>query len=1024
MIAHHKTAFLGSARTWFAALLAFCAGCTLAQPAYFQQETHYRIAARLDDRQHSLQCNMTLQYINHSPDTLREIWWHLWPNAYSTRSTAFAQQALRLRKTDLHFAPDSTLGGISGLDFRADGRPALLHPDTKNPDVARLELPAPLPPGGSVSIETPFFLKIPASFSRLGHVGQSYQLTQWYPKPAVYDRTGWQAMPYLDMGEFYSEFGSFEVEITLPENYVVAATGVLATETEQAFLNEKTKATETLLADWPERRQEAPFPASSERAKTIRFTADGVHDFAWFADKRFMVQHQNLALPSGKTVDAWAFFTPFEAHLWKHGAEYVAEAVRFYSTALGEYPWPQATAVEGALSAGGGMEYPMITIIGAAGNALSLDEVIAHEVGHNWLYGILANNERDHAWLDEGLNSYYEHRYMKQRYGEGSSDVGIWPALKKASGMRTDEAAYLLQARRRMDQAPATTSNEFSGLNYFIGAYNKPAWALQLLEGYIGQEKMDAAMQRYYQIWQFRHPQPKDFRNVLEQTSGLDLHWLFDGLIGSNRTLDYRISKGRKTGGEWRLSIQNKGRIAAPLHIAAMLGDSIVAGQWMEGFEGVKELTFPDGDYDRFSIDPLRLSPDMNRRNNHLRSSGIFRRVEPLRLRLLPWLEDDRHTVLHIAPALAANKYDGNMFGLALYNSTLPQRPFEFAIAPMYAARTGTLAGTGSVQYHLYPAGKLLHGIHFGVGGRMFHFEYNERHDYHLQYARLTPFIKLELHRPAASSLSQTLQWRGIRQWIQSAEFAPDGTFSGLRRRAAWIQEWSYAGEQRRVVNPQSWRMAIERQKDEDQFIPLNYWKVSAEWKGAFTYEKGRHLHWRFFGGGFLSNSRRTRGAIFPEAFNLTAQGFNDYRFDDYYFGRTERAGIWSQQISLREGGMKALTGAGFAAGRSNNFIIAMNLAADLPRQFLLPLKPYFDIGYFDNAMPTGQNDRLVDQILWSGGLALELGDGVFGIYLPLINSKNLNTRLAERGNFLQRIAFIFDLNRLNPWQLPDLLIY
>lgn len=306
----------------------------------------------------------------------------------------------------------------------------------------------------------------------------------------------------------------------------------------------------------------------------------------------------------------------------------------------------------------------------------------------------------------------------------------------------------------------------------------------------------------------------------------------------------------------------------------------------------------------------------------------------------------------------------------------------------------------------------------------MFHFDYNERHDYHLQYARLTPFVKLELSRPAGSSLSQTLQWRGIRQWVQSAEFAPDGTFSSLRHDLFWIQEWSYAGEQRRVVNPQRWRMAIERQKDEDQFIPLNYWKASAEWKGAFSYEKGRHLHLRIFAGGFLSNSRRMRGAIFPEAFNLTAQGFNDYRFDDYYFGRNERSGIWSQQISLSEGGMKALTGAGFAAGRSNNFIVAMNLGADLPRQFLLPLKTYFDIGYFDNAMPTGQNDRLAEQILWSGGLALELGDGIFGIYLPLINSKNLSARLAERGNWLQRIAFTFDLNRLNPWQLPDLLVY
>lgn len=1018
------TAFWGSARTWFAALLVFGAGSNWGQAAYFQQETHYRIDARLDDRQHILHCDWSLRYVNHSPDTLREIWLHLWPNAYSARTTAFAGQALRLRKTDLHFAPDSALGGITGLDVRADGRPAALFPDAENPDIARLELPFPLPPGGSIHLETPFTLKIPASFSRLGHVGQSYQITQWYPKPAVYDRSGWQVMPYLDLGEFYSEFGSFDVSITLPENYIVAATGILATESERTFWTEKIKETEALLSNWPDRIQRAPFPPSADRTKTIRFTADSVHDFAWFADKRFLMQHRELALPSGRRVDAWAFFTPYEAHLWKRGAEYVAEAVRFYSEALGEYPWPQATAVEGALSAGGGMEYPMITIIGKAGDAASLDEVIAHEVGHNWLYGILANNERDHAWLDEGINSWYERRYMQQRYGRGAEDRGLWPILKKASGMNLDEAAYLLQARRHLDQPPATTSNDLSGLNYFIAAYNKPAWAFQLLEGYIGTAKMDAVMQHYYQTWQFRHPQPKDFRAVLEAETGQNLGWLFEGLIGSRHPLDYSIVGGRRQGGQWLLSIKNKGRIAAPLHIAAMQGDSIVAEQWAEGFEGVQQLAFPAGNFDRFSIDPLRLAPEMNRRNNHLRTSGILRRVEPIRLRLLPWLEDDRHTVLHLLPAVAANRYDGAMLGLALFNSTLPQRPVEFAFTPMYATRTNALAGTGSIQYHLYPAGKWLHGIHLGLGGRMFHFEYNERHDYNLQYARLTPFVRLELSRPATSSLSQTLQWRGIWQSRQSAVFTDGGVFSGLRRDQAWIQEWSYAGEHRRVVNPQGWRIALEQQKDEGQFIPLNYWKASAEWKSAFTYEEGRHVQVRFFAGGFLSNSRRRRGAIFPEAFNLTAQGFNDYRFDDYYFGRSERSGIWSQQISLREGGMKALTGAGFATGRSNNFIVAINLSADLPRQFLLPFKPYFDIGYFDNAMPTGQNDRFADQLLWSGGLALEVGDGLFGIYLPLINSRNLNARLAERGNFLHRIAFTLDINRLNPWQLPDLLVY
>ncbi len=958
-----------------------------------------------------------MRYVNHSPDTLHEMWLHLWPNAYSRRNTAFAKQALRMGNTRFHFAPEKDLGGLSGLEFQVDEQPATFIPDKDNPDIGLLKLPQPLAPGRAVVIKTPFVLQIPASFSRLGRAGQSYQMTQWYPKPAVYDRKGWRPMPYLDMGEFYSEFGSFDVTITLPENYVVAATGVLQTESERLFWEEKVQETDALLSNWPNNPQKAPFPPSAPRLKTIRFTADSVHDFAWFADKRFMVQRSAAALASGRRADTWAFFTPYQAHLWKRGAEYVAQAVQFYSTVVGEYPWPHATAVEGALSAGGGMEYPMITIIGGVNSAEALDEVIAHEVGHNWFYGILATNERDHAWMDEGLNTYYEGRYMRDRYGSIAFLPDLPEVLQGTSKMGIEEGAYLLQARRHLDQAPETTSNQLGSLNYFLGAYSKPAIALRLLEQYIGEQVFDRAMQAYYREWQFRRPYPENFRAVMEKETGRDLDWLFDGMLYSNRHLDYGLIQSRVEGDTRLVKVKNNGQIDAPLKLSAMRGDSVLWSLWYEGFSGVRELPVPAGDYERISIDADRLSPEINRRNNHLRTSGILRRIEPLQIRLLPQPEDDTRSTIFATPVVAGNAYDKWMFGLALYNSTLPERAFEFALVPMYATGANSPAGAGFGQWHFYPAGRFLHGIHIGAEGRLFHFQRNNTFNYDLQYARLTPFIRMELGRPATSTLYQTLQMRTIFLRREYAAFTPEGDFSMVRANRTNIYEWSYRAEQRRAVNPASLWIALERQKDITPAI-LDYWKASTEWKKAFTYEKGRHIHLRFFAGAFPANDRRNAGAIFPDAFNLTAQGFNDYRFDDFYFGRFENRGLWSQQISLREGGMKALTGQGFAIGRSNNFIVAFNLSADLPRKFLLPVKPYFDIGYFDNAMPTGKDDKFSDQVLWSGGLAIELDKGAFGIYLPLLNSANLNDRLAERGNYFRRIAFSFDLHRLNPYEL------
>ena len=150
--------------------------------------------------------------------------------------------------------------------------------------------------------------------------------------------------------------------------------------------------------------------------KTLYFRADQVHDFAWFADKRFRVCTDTLQLPSGRVIDTWAFFTDEDGQHWQSALSYIKAATRYYSDRVGEYPYPQVTAVQSTGSAGGGMEYPMITLIGEVYSGYDLDEVITHEVGHNWFYSVLANNERDHAWMDEGLNSLFERAYLSERY--------------------------------------------------------------------------------------------------------------------------------------------------------------------------------------------------------------------------------------------------------------------------------------------------------------------------------------------------------------------------------------------------------------------------------------------------------------------------------------------------------------------------------------------------------------------------------------------------------------------------------
>ncbi len=1021
------------------ALACLVAGQVFSQE-YFQQEVNYKINVTLDDKAHTISGDIEIEYISHAPQPLDSIWVHLWGNAFSEPTTAFGEQKLRMGSTEFYFAKDSDRGYYSGLDFSIDGEKATWVFDKKNPDIAVIRLAKPLKTNEKITIRTPFTLKIPDSFSRLGHVGESYQMTQWYPKPAVFDHKGWHPMPYLDMGEFYSEFGSFDVTITLPENYVVGATGTLQTESERRFLTQKVTETEALMKSGFS--ESTDFPASSPTMKTIRYTAEDVHDFAWFADKRFHVLKNVATLASGRQVDAWAMFTNVEADLWTKGADYVKRAVEFYSEHVGEYPWPHATAVQSALSAGAGMEYPMITVIGRSGNARALDDVITHEVGHNWFYGLLASNERDHAWMDEGMNSYYEYRYMENYYGS-RVPLQLPGFITKSTDSDLYELAYLFQCRRSLDQAPETTSNDFSSVNYGLSAYAKPGSAFIHLEQYLGTERFDEIMQSYFEKWKFKHPYPEDLRKHFETESGKDLSWFFDGYLFSKKKLDYSMA-GIETASQpdpetgerdFKLLIKNKGEITAPFPVAGYKHSEWVKTEWFEGFAGEQEVSFPACDCDAFVIDGHHVTLDYFRKNNNIKTSGLIKTGEPFRLRMLGALENSRQTNLNFFPIAGANSYDGFMAGLLLHNGLVPARKFEYQVAATYGFGSKDIVGMTGFRYNIFPESEKVRKVQLGFTTKTFNFVELDSLQTEagfestlLQYWRLVPFLRVELMRSPTSKFYQIIQYRNIMRVHENADFRQDSTrfYTGNSRHGAVIHELTWELGNKRVINPYSLLLAFEQRKYEDPFggEDLSYVRASLEYKSAYTYEKDKQVDFRVFVGGFLQNSARNRGFIAPGAYNLTGQGFNDYRFDELYFGRSETSGLLSQQIYEREGGMKIPLGSPYSEGRSNSFLFAVNLKADLPQDLpgKLPLRPYFDLGYYADQRPISSDLSFSDQVWWQGGIAVEVAKGMLGVYVPVVNSKNVKDLYNQSGRsgFFERIAFSIKLTGLSPWKLTD----
>jgi len=497
------------------------------QQDYWQQEVNYSIQVSLNDQQHSLHGNLNLEYINHSPDTLSFLWFHLWPNAYRNDQTALSKQ-LMADKDNKKNLKKREAGWLDSLNFIVDGKTVKTTIDSANIDIVKIILPAPLLPGQKININTPFYVKLPSYYSRSGHDGQQYMLCQWYPKPAVYDRNGWHAMPYLDQGEFYSEYGSFKVDITLPSEYVVGATGILLNKDEVEkykqigsgnYRNKDKAAFESYKTDKP------------GQLKTLSYSAENIHDFAWFADKDFIIQYDTVQLGFGKAVDAFTYFQPNGNSEWKYSLNFVKDAVRNYSSWIGEYPYPAAQAVEGPKNqSSGGMEYPMITLITSPGaDSESLDAVITHEVGHNWFYGVLGSNERDNPWMDEGLNTYYQFRYEAIKY-RGNSVFGsaIPKQLKELPAADFLARVYTALNNLPLKQPIATSSTGFPNKDdYGIVVYIKTAIWFYLVEDFIGKEELDKGMKEYFEKWKFRHPYPNDLKEALEKASGKNLDNLF-----------------------------------------------------------------------------------------------------------------------------------------------------------------------------------------------------------------------------------------------------------------------------------------------------------------------------------------------------------------------------------------------------------------------------------------------------------------------------------------------------------------
>src|SRR5437870_1247609 len=590
-------------------------------PRYWQQRADYAIRASLDTATHTIAGAETIRYTNTSPDTLRYLWLQLDQNIYKASS-----RGAFLNPTDARFAGRGFEGGYT-IDYlravrrigRAAGRVPLAT--TLNGTMLRADLDRPLAPGGRAELELAYRFEVPEHGSdRMGRErfpgGWLYEIAQWYPRLAVYDDVrGWNTEQYLGQGEFYLEYGDFDVTITVPRSFVVAATGTLLNPLEVLTPTERARLAQALKSDTTvaviaktEVGQAFTRPVGGTPTRTWHYSAKSVRDVAWAAAPNFIWDASGW-----QGVLVQSFYPPEANADWARSTEFARHSIKHYSEKWFRYPYPTAINVAGPV---GGMEYPMIVFCSHRSGGLGLFGVTTHELGHEWFPMIVGSNERLYMWQDEGFNTFINIYSTRTFFPDVSWDRD-----------RGNAQAWAQFVRSGRDEPPMLSADRVDPTLLGQIDYTKPATGLYLLRHYVLADttRFDAAFREYIRRWAFRHPTPADFFRTMEDALGEDLSWFWRGWFYRTDVIDQAVDSVRtrndSSGTTALVYLASPGGLPMPVDLRLTLASGVVetirlpVEIWYRGnrYAYARRLA---ADLVKVEIDPAMNLPDVRRENN------------------------------------------------------------------------------------------------------------------------------------------------------------------------------------------------------------------------------------------------------------------------------------------------------------------------------------------------------------------------------------------------------------------------
>ena len=525
----------------FAAGLLCCAAAIAQSPfapkvsgPLSQRVVAYQIDAKYDPAKHTVDATETLAYRNLTGQPLDRFPFHLYLNAFQQKSTwiheAHRDGSFRTSSLDNWKPEDSGANEVTSFEVVGMGdltkQMKFISPDDGNPDdktVFEVKLPRPVAPGADVQFKIKFKATFPEVIARTGYKRTFLLAGQWFPKVGVWWHGAWNCHQFHALTEFFADFGTFDVKITLPKNYVIGATGVQTSDTD-----------------------------NGNGTKTVSFHAEDVHDFAWTADPNFKVVEDHF---DGSVGPVKIRLLTYDSHKssWQPYISCVKESMKRFDDWYGPYPYAQLTVVDPPHGGGeaGGMEYPTF-ITGDSGWFIPkgihlIDLVTEHEFGHQYWYGMVATNEFENGWLDEGINSYTEVKVLDNMYGENASSINLLGAQLGERELQRMEYVDVADT----DPLSRPSYTDMSMDTYGGVTYGKTATMLISLEAILGEQTLRNALHTYFMRYRFTHPTQEDFMRTVDEVAGQDLKWYWDQAVYGTQVLDYEVERADSTPTNW-----------------------------------------------------------------------------------------------------------------------------------------------------------------------------------------------------------------------------------------------------------------------------------------------------------------------------------------------------------------------------------------------------------------------------------------------------------------------------------------